>query len=180
MAKSTIETLPPDVLERLQAWLRDPTITQLEATERLNELLVEIGEAPRSKSAVNRYSIRMDEMSAKIMQSREVADMYIGKLGNAPQGKVGSLVAEIIRTLAFNTALDMAESDEPIHPKLIKEMAWALEKIENATTINEKRQAEIEKRALEKAAKSLEAEATKQGLTPETIATLKSKFLGGE
>ncbi len=71
MTRSTIKTLPSELLEQLQAWLRDPTISQLEATERLNELLEEIGEKPRSKSAVNRYAVEMNEIGEKIQQSRE-------------------------------------------------------------------------------------------------------------
>ena len=33
MAANSIKTLPPALLEQLQGWLRDPAITQLEATD---------------------------------------------------------------------------------------------------------------------------------------------------
>ncbi len=174
---STIKTLPPELLEQLQAWLRDPRITQIEATERLNELLVEIGEKPRSKSAVNRYAIQMNEVGERIRQSREMADMWIAKLGNQPQGKVGQLLNEIIRNMAFNTAISMSEEEEPVPPKMLKELAWAIEKLENASTINEKRQREIEQAALKKAALEMENEAKQQGVSAETIQLLKDKFL---
>ena len=178
MAANSIKTLPPALLEQLQGWLRDPTITQLEATDRLNAVLAELGEKPRSKSAVNRYALKMSEVGAKIQQSREIADMWIARFGNAPQGKVGALLNELVRNLAFETALQLAEDEEPAHPGLLKELAQAIEKLERASTINEQRQQEIEARALAKAAKAMEAEAARQGISDDTIATLKAKFLG--
>lgn len=178
MAQSSIKTLPTKLLEQLQAWLRDPAITQLEATERLNELLKELGEAPRSKSAVNRYALQMNEIGAKIQQSREIADMWVAKFGNAPQGKVGVLLNEMVRNLAFNTAVHMSEEDEPIPPKLLKELAWAVEKLENAATVNEKRQREIEEAALAKAAENVEQAAKQRGLSAEDADFWRRQVLG--
>lgn len=177
-AKSTIKTLQPELLEQLQDWLRDPRITQLEATERLNELLEEVGEAPRSKSAVNRYAVQMNEIGARIQQSREMADMWVGKFGNAPQGKVGQMLNEMIRNLAFNTTIELAEGEGVIPPKLIKELAWAVEKLENASTINEKRQREIEKAILQKAATETEKAIVEAGLSADTANEIKKKILG--
>ena len=113
MAQSSIKSLPPALLEQLQGWLRDPAITQTEATERLNAVLAELGEKPRSKSAVNRYALQMQEIGAKIQQSREIADMWVAKFGNAPQGKVGILLNEVVRNLAFNTALPPYTTKNP-------------------------------------------------------------------
>lgn len=179
MAQSSIKTLPPALLEQLQEWLRDPAITQLEATDRLNALLVELGEKPRSKSAVNRYAMQMSEIGAKIRESREIADMWVGKLGNAPQGKVGALLNEIVRNLVFNTALKLNEEDAVIDPKALKELALAVEKLEHAASANEKRQREIEQAALAKAAKDVEQTAKSQGLSDEAVALIKQKILGG-
>ncbi len=178
MATSTIKTLPPELLEQLQDWLRDPTITQLEATERLNELLVEIGEKPRSKSAVNRYAVQMNEIGAKIQQSREVAEMWVGKFGNAPQGKVGQMLNEIIRNLAFNTVVELSEGEGVVDPKMLKDLALAIEKLENAATINEKRQREIEAAILEKAAAETEKAMVSAGLSKKTADEIKNRILG--
>lgn len=179
MAANSIKTLPPALLEQLQGWLRDPAITQLEATERLNAVLAELGEKPRSKSAVNRYALKMSEVGAKIQQSREIADMWIAKFGNAPQGKVGALLNELVRNLAFETALQLSEDEEPAHPGLLKDLAQAIEKLERASTINEARQREIEQRALNKAAENAERAAKSQGLSDEAVELIKQRILGG-
>lgn len=180
MAKSSIKTLPPKLLEQLQDWLRDPRITQIEATELLNDELAKIGGDKRSKSAVNRYAVEMNEIGAKIQQSREMAEMWVGKFGNAPQGKVGQLLNEIIRNLAFNTAVNLSEGEGVVEPKLLKELAMAVEKLENATTINEKRQREIEKAVLMKAAKEAEQVISQAGLSNETADEIKRRILGIE
>ncbi|PID61994.1 MAG: hypothetical protein CR974_03850 [Gammaproteobacteria bacterium] len=180
MAKSTIKTLPPELLEQLQKWLIDPTITQEEATHLLNDELEKKykGEKPRSKSAVNRYAVQMNEIGAKIQQSREVAEMWVGKFGNAPQGKVGQMLNEIIRNLAVNTAMKMSEGDGAVEPKLIKELATAVKNLESATTINEKRQREIEQRILEKAAAETEKAVVQAGLSNAKADEIKLKILG--
>ncbi len=180
MAVSTIKTLPDELLEQLQAWLRDPKITQLEATERLNELLIEIGEKPRSKSAVNRYAMQMNEIGAKIQQSREVADMWIAKFGNQPQGKVGQLLNEMVRTLAFEGIVNLSEEEGSIDPKSLKDLAQAIKALEDAATINEKRQREIEKAILEKAAEQTEKAIVQAGLSSDTANEIKRQILGIE
>ena len=58
---TSIYRFPPDAMEALDGWLRDPEITQLEAAARVNALLAEShpGHAPVSRSAVNRYYMSM-------------------------------------------------------------------------------------------------------------------------
>ncbi len=176
MAKSTIKTLPPKLLEQLQEWLRDPRITQEEATERLNELLEEIGEKPRSKSAVNRYAMEMAEVGAQIQETREVAKMMMGKLGNEPQGETGRMINEMVRNLIFKLTLTMSKADE-LDPKAMQSLATSIEKLEKATTINEKRQREIEQRILEKAAAETEKAVVQAGLSNEKADEIKLKNL---
>lgn len=112
--KSSIETLPPDILEQLQALLRDPRCTQLDVVARINTLLAEKGHEDRvSKSSLNRYSMRMDRVGEKLQQSRAMAEMWIAKLGAQPQGQVGHLINEILRTLAFDMSLQLQDITDP-------------------------------------------------------------------
>jgi hypothetical protein len=87
---STIDLLPDEIRQQLQELLRDPRCSQLEATARINAILEEDGHEERvTKSSVNRYALRMEQVGAKLRQSREIAEMWVGKLGAAPQGKWG-------------------------------------------------------------------------------------------
>ena len=176
--KSTIKSLAPDILEQLQALLRDPRLTQLDATRRINDILTEQGEEPLSKSAINRYSLKMDKIGAKLTQSRAIADMWIGKLGNEPAGKVGALLNEVVRNLAFDAAIHMSEDEEPANPKLIKALAEAIEKLERASSENEKRSAQIRKEAALEAANTMAKTAKDAGVSEETIKRIRMDVLG--
>jgi hypothetical protein len=175
---STITSLPPDILEQLQALLRDPRVTQLDATRRINAILTEQGQEPVSKSAVNRYSMKMDRIGAKLQQSRAIADMWIGKLGSEPAGQTGKLLNEVVRNLAFDAAMHMSEDEEPAHPGAIKELAIAIEKLENAASKNEQRDALIRKQAREEAAAELTQELKNDGISEELEASIRRILLG--
>lgn len=182
--QSSIDRLPPDILERLQELLCDPRVTQMDATLRINKILEEEGHQDRvSKSAVNRYDIEMRKVGEKLRQSREVAEMWIGKLGAAPQGKLGHLVNETLRTLSFDLALKLqdAELTEESLPGVIaqlKALALAAQRLEASSTLNVKREAEIRKQALEKAADVVEETATQRGYSVEEARFWREKVLG--
>ncbi|MGE4501971.1 MAG: DUF3486 family protein [Thiomicrospira sp.] len=182
--KSTIETLPPDILEQLQALLRDPRMNQLEVTEQINTALErsQVGERV-SKSAVNRYAQKMEKVGAKLRESREVAKMYIDRIGEDQAGDVGKLVNEMIRTLVFDITLQM--QGETIDPefapelaKMLKNLSESMHKLEQAAATNTKREAEIRKRATEEAAKAMEQAAKTQGLTADAVQSIKNQILG--
>ncbi len=173
--QSSIDRLPDDIKSALQELLRDPRCTQLEAVEKINEIIREQGNdvgaihvgannysplpmdvAPLSKSAVNRYAVRMEQVGAKLRQSREVAAMWIGKLGTEPQGEVGKLLNEMVRNLAFDTVVKMSEEDEMVEPRMIKDLAFAIQKLEQATSDNVKRDGELKKQLASAAEKAVD------------------------
>lgn len=175
---STIEQLPPEILEQLQELLRDPRVAQLDATARINAILAERGERPVSKSAVNRYSMRMEEVGSRLRQSRQVAEMWIGKLGAEPQGKVGHLLNEIVRTLAFESAMHFAEGEEPIDPKSLKELAIAVHRLEQASGDAVKREQEIRRKTAEDLASKVEKDAGGGAITPERLRAIMRESYG--
>jgi len=176
---STINLLPADILEQLQELLRDPRVTQMDATAEINAILEQQGHDDRvSKSAVNRYSLKMEEVGSKLQQSREMAAMWIGKLGNAPQGQVGKLINEIIRTMAFDTAMHMSEGEDPVPPKMLAQLALAVQRLESAASMNEERDAKIRKQATVDAADVAEKSLSKQGMSKEAVQAIKNDILG--
>ena len=156
---SSIDRLPDDIREKLQELLRDSRCTQLEATARINEILEADGHPERlSKSAVNRYAVRMEEVGAKLRESREIAKMWIGKLGHEPAGEVGKLLNEMVRTLAFRVAMKANEGeDEDIDPKQLKALAIAVHRLEQAAAKN----ADVEKKIRDRERERLKEEAIK-------------------
>jgi hypothetical protein len=177
--QSTIDRLPDDIRAQLHDLLRDPRCTQLDTVRRINEILEEIDHPERlSKSALNRYSLRMDRVGEKIRQSREVAQMWIGKLGAEPQGEVGKLLNEIVRGLAFDAVVELSDGADPVEPKMIKDLAIAIERLERAASENTKREAEIRKKVLAEAAQRSDEVASAQGMSEEQARFWREKVLG--
>ncbi len=183
---STIEQLPPDILEQLHALLRDPRVTQLDATARINAILAEDGsEARVSKSAVNRYAVKMDEVGERIRESRQVAEMWIGKLGAAPQGQVGNLVNETLRTLAFDLSHklmsgELSEESMPATITMLKELSLSVMRLERASSENVKREQEIRDQARRQLEEKVDAQ-TKGGkpITAEAFKEMMREAYGG-
>lgn len=181
---SSVEQLPPDILEQLQALLRDPRVTQLDATRQINVILEQQGAEDRvSKSAVNRYAVRMERIGKRMRESRQVAEMWIGKLGAEPQGKLGNLVNEILRTLSFDAAQLLADGhiDEESLPGVIeqlKHLALATYRLERSATENVQREALIRKQAKEEAAEAAEGVVRKAGLSDDAVAKMRAAIMG--
>jgi len=161
---STIDRLPADIKSTLQQLLQDPRVSQLEVTAQINMLLEAEGHEERvSKSAVNRYAVKMADVGEKLRQSRDVADMYISKVGAAPQGQMGLLINEILRTLAFDLSLKIQDADlsdpETLASTIdqVKALALATQRLEQSAMINIKRASEIRKQALDDVAKKVDA-----------------------
>lgn len=177
---SSIDRLPDDVREKLEELLRDPRVTQLDATARINEILEAEAHPERvSKSAVNRYALRMEEVGAKLRETREVARMWIGKLGAEPQGEVGKLLNELVRTLAFKAAMRAheADDDEAVDPKLLKSLAVSVYRLERAARENAALEESIRKRALAEAAEAVGETAKQSGVSEETIRIIRRDIL---
>jgi hypothetical protein len=185
---STIERLPADILAKLQQLLQDPRVTQLDATARINEILEAEGHPDRvSKSAVNRYAVRMEEVGARLRQSREVAQMYISHVGAAPQGETGLLINEMLRSMAFELSLKLQDVDlkdpETMSATFdqIKSLALTMQRLEQSATINVKRESEIRKnereKALQDAANKVGETARAEGVSAETIKRIRRDVL---
>lgn len=180
--QSSIERLPADILEKFQELLRDPRVTQLQATAKINKILEAEGHEERlSKSAVNRYDQKMRKAGDKLVQSREIASMWIGKLGAAPQGQVGNLVNEVLRTLAFDLSLKLQDSElnEETIPVVIGQMkglSLAVQRLEKSSSLNVAREKEI--RAQERETALGEVVKTLEHIAPrETVKKIREQYL---
>ena len=178
--QSSIDRLPEDIRDQLHELLRDPRVTQLDATARINAILAEQDHDPLSKSAVNRYAVRMDKIGARIRQSREVAKMWIGKLGAEPQGEGGKFLNEMVRNMAFEATSEMMEGEAPIEPRMIKGLATAIHRLEKAASENTKRDEEIRKQALEEAADRVAEAAVQMGQDKEQAEFWRKRVIGME
>lgn len=183
---STIDLLPEHLREQIKAWINDPGITQLSVVDRTNAIIDTINDArpdgeplPHvSRSSVNRYAQRYARIGEKMRQSREVASHLMAGIEFDDSSQVDKLIQESVRTLIFDVSSQMAESDDPVSPKVITQLALATKRLQDAGIVREKRERAIRQDEREAAAEKVEALGKSNGLTADTVAAIKAEILG--
>ncbi|EKO3713588.1 DUF3486 family protein [Vibrio metschnikovii] len=149
--KSKINLLPDEIRNTLNAFIRSGNMTQKDILEAVNQMIDEAGlpdDAKLSRTGFNRYAKRMEDLGQRLRQSREVAEVWVSKLGEAPTSDVGKLLQEFVRTMAFDTSMKMMEQSEGeegevISPKALGQLALVVQRIETAAMSSMKREKEI-------------------------------------
>lgn len=149
--KSKVDLLPEDIRTTLNVFIRSGNMTQKDILEAVNQMVDDAGlgeEAKLSRTGFNRYAKRMEDMGQRLRQSREVAEVWVSKLGEAPMSDVGKLLQEFVRTMAFETSMKMMEAAEGeegefISPKSLGQLALVVQRIEQAAMTSHKVEKEI-------------------------------------
>ena len=168
--KSAVDKLPEPLRKRLIELLNRPDVTQLEIVEAIN---AEAGEPLISKSSLNRYALRM-----KNRQAREVAEAYLEKYGSDTRNKLGKVVNEQIRLVAFDLICELEELKESkaVDPKLMTEVIFkvsrGLKELEHAEKLNAEREDAIKELILKETAAKVEAVGKKKGVSKEAMQTI--------
>lgn len=174
---SRIEQLPPEIKAALDALLRSG-VSQREVLRRLNPEVTATGEAPLSRSGLNRYTTdiasQLAEAGQEVRQTRAAAAAFVAKLGEQPTGEVGQLAVEVLRTMAVRTIVRARQmgQDEDIDIKdlsdLINSLALSLQRLESAAGTAARR----EREAAAAVAKKVGEVAARRGLGDDTVADL--------
>ncbi|MGO1308642.1 MAG: DUF3486 family protein [Kluyvera intermedia] len=178
---SKIDLLPDSIRDQLHQMLREKRHTQEEIREAINEL-IDGHDLPEdmqlSRTGLNRYASRMEEVGSKIRASREMAEIWAAKLGSAPTSDVGKLLLEFVKTLAFETSISLAETGKTVEPKALGQLALVAQRLEAAAMTSHKREQEIRKAFAEEAADTAEKITKQAGLSAETAADIRRQILG--
>lgn len=186
--KSSVYMLPSHILDALHKFLQDPAFSQLESVKQINELLKTEGLQQRvTKSAVNRYSLKMEKIGKRLRESREIAGMWIDKIGHQPEGNIGKIINEMLRSLSYEVTTELmngkltAES-LPNVIKLLNELSLATIRLEKASSESVKREkeirAQVKAEADAEAANKAEQAAIEAGLSSEAAINIKNSILG--
>lgn len=174
--KSTVEQLPEEILEEVQKLIRDGhTIDAI--TEHLHGLEQDV-----SRSAVGRYTQNFTQALEKYKEAQEVAGVWVEQLGENSKGDVGKLIAEMLKTIAFNTLANMGEMEGAHDPKDIMFLAKSIKDLEGANKLSIERELKIREEVAKKTKKAAADTAVKtaksQGLSAETVNAIRSGILG--
>ena len=170
-ARSTISRLPKELADLCHRLIREGK-TIHEITDKLNEL-----DADVSKSAVGRYVKGAREQMARYREAQDIAGQWVAQLGENPNGDVGALLAEMLKTVAFQALAGMgndeagADGKKPKAPKPMDIMllAKAIKDLESTSKANIERREKIERAAIERAATKAGEVGTRVGLSQATI-----------
>lgn len=182
-----LEQLPPEC-DPIVAWaneqLRDRERTQQDIYEEFFSKLQELqrqhhGELEfpiPSRSAFNRYSIRLATMSRRLEETREIANTLAKSFDAEASDNLTVLAAEAIKTLVWETLT--AGGEAGFSPKNAMEFANALRAAVSAQGISTDRRGRVEKKFASAAAAAMDKVAKAKGLTAETAEAIKAKILG--
>ncbi|EJL7011391.1 DUF3486 family protein [Vibrio cholerae] len=184
--KSKVELLPEEIRNTLNVFIRSGNMTQKDILEAVNQMIDDAGlgdDAKLSRTGFNRYAKRMEDMGQRLRQSREVAEVWVSKLGEAPTSDVGKLLQEFVRTMAFDTSMKMMEQSdgedgEMISPKALGQLALVVQRIETAAMTSMKREKEIRAAFAAEAAEAAEKIVKQAGISADTATDIKNQILG--
>lgn len=104
--KSSVDQLPEPLRDVLEQLLKENRYTLDEITEHMRQL-----GAGLSRSAIGRFSRKMDDELAEVRQVREVASYWGQQLKDNPEGDVGRLLIQMLQTVARRHIGDLMGPD---------------------------------------------------------------------
>ncbi|MCE9848389.1 DUF3486 family protein [Aeromonas allosaccharophila] len=182
--KSKIQQLPDDIRSQLAAMLRSGSMSQKSILAEINKLILESGLPPEdqiSRTGLNRFYKRTEAAGSRIARAKEMAEVLTSKLGDAPTSQIGNLMAENMKTMAFETSMALMEASEDgemIDIKQFNQLALAMQRISQSSILNQKLEKEIRAAFAAEAATAAEKIVKQAGLTAETAAQIKQQILG--
>lgn len=174
---STVDRLPKAVREKISA-LRNSGRTLDEIMEHLELLNVEI-----SRSALGRHVKKMAKVSERIRDSRILAQSVVREFGDKEVSHVARTNMELLHTLIMKIMIGGDDQDNiELDAKEAMFVATALQKLSQSSKSDLERDAKVReeerKIANAEAVKAVEKVAKKNGLSADTIKSIKSNILG--
>lgn len=180
---SSIDTLPeeaePAVMRAMEA-LKDRKKPQAQILRVLNMELEALGLdiKPISKSAFNRKALWLASYGRQLENAREIASVWAEKLEETPNGDVGLLLGETLKTLIFDVLSEASLSKKSPSMVMLGVASEALRNLEKARELSVSSRVKIEKEFIKDANKAVAPVAKDKGLSKDTIAAIKSQILG--
>ncbi|MGQ0287132.1 DUF3486 family protein [Pasteurellaceae bacterium 22721_9_1] len=180
---SKVDLLPPNIKTQLAMMLRDKQFSQAQILEEINDLIRDCGLNESyclSKTGLNRYANRMEQLGAKIRQAREVAEVWTKQFGEMPQTDIGKALMEMVKQIAFETSLKLGEQDGGIEPKQLALLSSAIQRLEQAESLSFKREQAIRQETIKRAAEAVEEAGKRTGANMDDVAKMVKAVYGIE
>lgn len=173
--KGTIDRLPAE-LRREIARLREEEGCSIDAI--LGRLRSKSPDVSISRSAMGRYTARIDKMGAILREAREGAEALVAQLGDRGEGDVQRLNTEMAQALLARMMISDAGEPVKLDPKEAMFLANAIKNLTSASRDNAAFVAAIEKRVAAAAAVQAKDAAKAAGISAALADSIAAKILG--
>ena len=170
--RSSLERLPPEILAVANEAIREgATIDEIVRRIRAHG-------GTCSRSAVTRFVRRARNVLGRGHEEYSLFALWLGTLGDRPEGDTGRLALETLRSLAMRAAEALDKEEESPDIEKIAALALAMRRIESAGKSGANRESAVARNAAPKAAKPKDPAQQKKGLSPETVAHMRAAVEG--
>lgn len=171
--RSSITTLDAAIREECDRLIREGRASIDEIVAHLRQLGADV-----SRSAVGRYRQRAEVQMQRFREAQEISKVWIGKLQEDPQGDVGRLLSEMLKTVAFEVAGDLGDATQQATPKHVAQLAIALKNIGQYEKQNLERELRVRKEVATQAADKVSATGKRHNVSPEALAAIRRDIYG--
>lgn len=175
---SSIDLLPEEASDDI-VWacqqLAARTRTQSDILFELNDRLEAKGLEPISRSAFNRRAMRLAAAQRRMSEARAMFDGMASQFTASDVDENTVILGEFLKTLIIELVDDGAGYKTP---KQAMELARAFHATVSAQKVSSDRRRQLELEMKTRTSEVIETVARRQGLTRETVDTLRAEFLG--
>lgn len=151
--RAAIDRMPPEVRDAVHEAIREGV-----TIDQIRDRILELG-AECSRAAVGAYVKRANDMVRRQREADRIAEIWVREIGERPEGRVGRLAIETLRTTALALVRELGERVEggdPVSPKELNMLALALQRMENAGKVSTDRELTIRRDAATKAVRAID------------------------
>jgi len=172
---STVSRLDPRIRETVDRLVRGGRTSIDQIVGKLEELL---GEEAPSRSSVGRYVKSTREQMERYREAQELAKVWIGKIEEDPEGDVGRLLSEMLKTVAFQQ-LANSDGDKPaVTTKEVAMLAGAFRDLQAGDKMSLERQLKIRQEVARAAAEKAVEISRKGGMSKAVQDEIRREILG--
>lgn len=178
---SGLDQMPDEAQEdiaRALAQLARRERTQEAIREELNLRLLALGIEPVSRSSFNRKAMQFALQARQIEETREVAGILAERMDAQPEGDIGLLLGELIKSLTYDVVSgSMLEEDGP-SIELLRRCSDTVLKLERARRVNVETGLRLRAQFAKEAVEAVDEAGRKAGLTPENLQIIREQVYG--
>ncbi len=150
--------------------------------DEIRKKLLELGNGAEkiSRSALGRHIASIEEIGARIRESRDLALALRSAIGEEEEHRTADLNVELLQTSIMRLLVRARDEDDEENAGEVKALATALRDLSAAKKINTDMVLKVREAAMKEAAKKAGDAAKSQGLSADTVDFIRKAVLGSD